>query len=81
MQEPLSAINDRVAQAIYIQQLAERIGIAESAVLESVTSLGRQKSQLIRLGFKGCNAGRRIAKDRIGGVCGRGGRVAGYQCR
>ena len=44
LQEPLSAINDRVAQAIYIQQLAERIGIAETAVLERVRALANQKS-------------------------------------
>jgi DNA primase len=39
LQEPLAAINDQVAQAIYVQQLAERTGIAESAVLERVRAV------------------------------------------
>jgi DNA primase len=46
LQEPLSAINDRVAQALYIQQLAERIGIAETAVLERVRAVADKKSHL-----------------------------------
>jgi DNA primase len=45
LQEPLSAINDRVAQAIYIQQLAERIGIAEAAVLERIRAVASLKSR------------------------------------
>jgi len=45
LQEPLSAINDRVAQAIYIQQLAERIGIAETAVLERIRAVADKKSR------------------------------------
>ena len=45
LQEPLSAINDRVAQSIYIQQLAERIGIAEAAVMERIKAAGNQKSR------------------------------------
>jgi len=40
LQQPLAAINDRVAQSIYIQQLAERIGIAESAVMGRVREIG-----------------------------------------
>ena len=44
MQEPLSAINDRVAQSIYIQQLAERIDIAEMAVLERIKAVADKKS-------------------------------------
>ncbi len=39
LQQPLAAINDRVAQSIYIQQLAERIGIAESAVMGRVREI------------------------------------------
>jgi len=45
MQEPLAAINDRVAQALYIQQLAERIGIAEKAVSERIGEVLAQKSK------------------------------------
>ena len=43
MQEPLAAINDRVAQALYIQQLAERIGVAESAVLDRISQVSAQR--------------------------------------
>jgi DNA primase len=52
LQEPLSAINDRVAQALYIQQLAERIGIAETAVLERVRAVADKKSRLSASGSK-----------------------------
>ena len=44
MQEPLSAVNDRVAQSIYIRQLAERIDIAETAVLERIRAVAVTKS-------------------------------------
>lgn len=46
LQEPLAAINDRVAQALYIQKLAERMGIAENAVLERIREVSAQKSKL-----------------------------------
>jgi DNA primase len=39
MQAPLAAINDRVAQGLYIQKLAERLGIAENAILERVSEV------------------------------------------
>ena len=39
MQAPLAAINDRVAQGLYIQKLAERIGIAENAIMERVNEV------------------------------------------
>ncbi len=45
LQEPLAAINDQIAQAIYIQQLAERIGIAESAVLERIRAVAARQSR------------------------------------
>lgn len=37
---PLTAVNDPVARALYIQQLAERTGVSESAVVEQVRSMG-----------------------------------------
>ena len=43
LQEPLAAINDRVAQALYIQKLAERMGIAENAVLERIREVSTGK--------------------------------------
>jgi DNA primase len=47
LQAPIAGINDRVAQAIYIQQLAERVGIAESAILERIRAVAvRQPSAL-----------------------------------
>ena len=36
LQSPLAAINDTVARALYVKQLAERIGIEEAIVLEKV---------------------------------------------
>ena len=45
MQAPLAAINDRVAQALYIQQLAERMGIAENAVLQRISEVAAQKAK------------------------------------
>ena len=33
LQAPLSAINDSVARALYVQQLSERIGVSETAIL------------------------------------------------
>ena len=45
LQEPLAAINDHIAQAIYIQQLAERIGVAESAVLERIRTIASRQSR------------------------------------
>ncbi len=46
MQEPIAAINDPIAQSVYIQQLSERIGIAEAAVLERIRSLSGQRSRV-----------------------------------
>jgi DNA primase len=45
LQKPLAAVNDRVARTIYIQQVAERVGISEAAVLERVRNLGRILNQ------------------------------------
>jgi DNA primase len=36
LQQPLATINDTVARALYVKQLAERIGIEENIVLEKV---------------------------------------------
>ena len=45
LQEPLAAINDQIAQAVYIQQLAERIGIAESTILERIRAVANRHNQ------------------------------------
>jgi DNA primase len=42
MQAPLAAINDRVAQGLYIQKLAERLGISENAILERISQVSAQ---------------------------------------
>ena len=47
LQQSLAAINDRVAQALYIKQLAERISIAETAILERVRDISADKSRRI----------------------------------
>ncbi len=45
LQQSLAAINDRVAQALYIRQLAERTGIAETAILERIRDISAEKSR------------------------------------
>ena len=50
LQHSLAAINDRVAQALYIKQLAERIGIAETAILERIKDISADKSRSISAG-------------------------------
>ena len=45
LQQALAAINDRVAQALYIKQLAERIGIAETSILERIKDISADKSR------------------------------------
>jgi DNA primase len=45
LQLPLTAINDRVAQSLYIQQLAERLGIAENAILERINEVAAQQQK------------------------------------
>jgi DNA primase len=52
LQEPLVAINDRVAQALYIKKLSERIGIAESAVLERLKEVSAQQSRFADSGAR-----------------------------
>jgi DNA primase len=42
MRETLASIDDRVARSLYIKELAERIGIDETAVLEKVRELSFQ---------------------------------------
>jgi DNA primase len=42
MRETLASINDRVARSLYIKELAERVGIDETAVLEKVRELSSQ---------------------------------------
>jgi DNA primase len=52
LQEPISAINDRVAQALYIKQLAERIGIAETAVLDRIREISAQQTRISSSGVR-----------------------------
>ena len=44
LQQSLAAINDRVAQSLYIKQLAERIGIAETAILQRIREISTETS-------------------------------------
>jgi len=50
LQKPLAAINDRVAQSLYVKQLSERIGIAESTILERIRDISTKNS---RTGYSG----------------------------
>ena len=44
MKAPLAAINDNVARSLYVKELAERIGIDETAVLEKVREVSAGRS-------------------------------------
>ena len=48
MRETLSSIDDRVARSLYIKELAERVGIDETAVLEKVRELSFQNKRSAR---------------------------------
>ena len=50
LQQSLAAINDRVAQALYVKQLSEKIGIAESTILERIRDISTKNS---RSGYPG----------------------------
>jgi DNA primase len=50
LQQSLAAINDRVAQALYVKQLSEKIGIAESTILERIRAISTKNS---RIGYPG----------------------------
>ena len=43
---PISAVNDPVARAIYIQRLAERVGVSESAVVEQVRAVSANEKRM-----------------------------------
>jgi DNA primase len=45
LKRPLAAINDNVARALYIKQLAERIGLEENIILEKVREDSSQKEK------------------------------------
>ncbi len=76
IQEPLAAINDRVAQSLYVQQLAERLGIAENAILERINEVtahkkkksfaARELSEPAEAAHGSGVAGNRIQVERIG---------------
>ena len=52
MRETLASIDDRVARSLYIKELAERVGIEETAVLEKVRELSfRNRSSTRRDAF------------------------------
>ncbi len=81
LQQPLAAINDRVAQSIYIQQLAERIGIAESAVMGRVREIATPKFGSARAGLApaeiGAHPPKNAGSERPHGGSGRAGGAAG----
>jgi len=45
LKRPLAAINDNVARALYIKQLAERIGLEENIILEKVREDSSEKEK------------------------------------
>jgi DNA primase len=45
LKDPLAAINDNVARALYIKQLAERIGLEENIILEKVREDSSEKGK------------------------------------
>ena len=63
MKKPLSAINDSVARSLYVKELAEKLGIDESAVLEKVREVCTVSSdQLHKKGVMGVSQGRELNK-------------------
>ena len=45
LKDPLAAINDNVARSLYIKQLAERIGLEESIILEKIREGSSEKER------------------------------------
>ena len=59
MRETLASIDDRVARSLYIKELAERVGIDETAVLEKVRELSFQDgSRTIKNDFQKAHKGK-----------------------
>ena len=67
MKKPLSAINDSVARSLYVKELAERLGIDESAVLEKVREVYTVSSeQLHKKDALSVSKGREFNKKGVG---------------
>ncbi|MDX2440539.1 MAG: DNA primase [Desulfobacterales bacterium] len=63
MKKPLSAINDSVARSLYVKELAEKLGIDESAILEKVREVCTVSSdQLHKKDVMGVSQGRELNK-------------------
>ena len=78
MQAPLAAINDSVARALYIKQVAERIGIDERAVAQRVGTVGNLKTVPGRYAgneFSGSGKSDAAGSARVAGTDGRGSRT------
>jgi DNA primase len=74
LQQSLATINDRVAQALYVKQLSERIGIAESTILERVRDISAKSA---RTGYTGVPAstprsGSLMRDEKNSGLAGKG---------
>jgi DNA primase len=63
MQAPLAAINDSVAQALYVQKLAERIGLSEATILAKVKEHSARPAIQGPGGFKTAGPSRAAAQD------------------
>ncbi len=78
MQAPLAAINDSVARALYIKQVAERIGIDERAVAQRVGTVGNLKTVPGRYAgneFSGSGKSDAAGSARVAGTDGSGSRT------
>jgi DNA primase len=64
---PLAAINDNVARALYIKQLAERIGLEENIILEKVRedSSNKEKKDISRAKHNTDKKGSRLEQQII----------------
>lgn len=47
LQDCLAAVNDNVAKALYVQELAERLGIAEGVILEKIRKVDSRQARPI----------------------------------
>lgn len=65
LEEPLAAVQDAVARSLYIQRLAERIGVPEGAIMEQVRqTLGRSGDRISKRPSTG-GAGRLESVQRL----------------
>jgi DNA primase len=75
LQQPLAAINDSVARSLYVKQLAERIDIDESIVLEKIREVASGKSRSYSDRMSSPVSTRPVEKHKSSGLAGKGSKL------